>query len=41
MSKDYSQIFPNLVYTNVAWTPEDLDLKLLDDLERSSTSYIR
>jgi hypothetical protein len=41
ISEDYSQFFPNLVYPDAAWTPENLNFELVDDFDRSSASYIR
>lgn len=41
MSEDYSQFFPNLVYPDAAWQPQNLDVELVDEFDKSSASYIR
>jgi hypothetical protein len=40
MARDTSPFFPNLVFPDVAWEPEDLNIELVDDFDRSSVCYI-
>ena len=40
MAKDTTPFFPSLVYPNVAWQPEDLNIELVEDFDRSSVCYI-
>jgi hypothetical protein len=40
LAKDTSSFFPNLVYPNVLWQPEDLNIELVKDFDRSSVCYI-
>jgi hypothetical protein len=40
LAKDTSSFFPNLVYPNVLWEPEDLNIELVKDFDRSSVCYI-
>ncbi len=40
IAEDYSTFFPNLVYPEVAWQPQDLSLELVHDFDRSNASYI-
>ncbi|UCH88799.1 MAG: hypothetical protein JSV49_11240 [Thermoplasmata archaeon] len=35
-----SRFFPNLVYPNITWQPEELSIELVDDFDRSSVNYI-
>lgn len=39
IARDTRQFFPNLVYPNLAWQPEDLNIELVEDFDRSSASY--
>lgn len=34
------RFFPNLVYPNLAWKPNDLQIELVENFDRSSCSYI-
>lgn len=40
IARDYSTFFPNLVYPDVAWQPEELSLELVRDFDRSNARYI-
>jgi len=40
IAADYSKFFPNLVYPDVAWMPEELKIELVGDFDRSSVGYI-
>jgi len=40
IAKDTRRFFPNLVYPDLAWQPEGLDIELVEDFDRSSASYI-
>jgi hypothetical protein len=40
IAKDTRRFFPNLVYPNLAWQPEDLQIELVEDFDRSSVNYI-
>ncbi len=40
IAKDYSAFFPNLVYPEVAWQPEELSLEIVRDFDQSNASYI-
>ncbi len=40
IARDYSTFFPNLVYPDVAWQPENLSLELVRDFDRSNAQYI-
>ncbi|MFQ5838497.1 MAG: hypothetical protein ACE5HJ_06915 [Thermoplasmata archaeon] len=40
IAQDYSAFFPNLVYPEVAWQPEELSLEIVTDFDQSNTSYI-
>jgi len=37
---DTRRFFPNLVYPEVAWQPEDLSIDLVEDFDRGSVNYI-
>lgn len=40
IAADTMKFFPNLVYPNVAWQPEHLDVELVEGFDRSSVGYI-
>ncbi|MDD5472679.1 MAG: hypothetical protein PHU34_00875 [Candidatus Methanoperedens sp.] len=40
IAKDTTHFFKNLVYPNVAWQPDDMNLELVGGFDRGSTSYI-
>ena len=40
IAKDTRRFFPNLVYPDMAWQPEDLQIELVEDFDRSSVNYI-
>lgn len=40
IARDYSTFFPNLVYPEVAWQPEELSLELVQDFDQSNARYI-
>ena len=40
MARDTTPYFPNLVYPNVTWQPEDLKIELVENFDRSSVCYI-
>lgn len=40
MAADTLSFIPNLTYPNIAWKPENLDIELVQDFDRSSVSYI-
>ncbi|MDH4122541.1 MAG: hypothetical protein OEV21_00415 [Thermoplasmata archaeon] len=40
IAMDTVKFFPNLVYPNIAWQPENLDVELVEGFDRSSVSYI-
>jgi hypothetical protein len=40
IAKDTRRFFPNLVYPDLAWQPEDLQIELVEDFDRSSVNYI-
>jgi len=37
---DTLKFFPNLIYPNIAWQPQNLDIELVEGFDRSSVSYI-
>lgn len=41
IAADTTRFFPNLVYPNIAWQPENLTMELVEGFDRSSISYIR
>ena len=40
IANDTRKFFPNLVYPNIAWQPENLDINLVDGFDRGSVCYI-
>ena len=40
IAEDVSKFFPNLVYPDVAWQPEDLSIELVQGFDRGNTGYI-
>lgn len=40
LAKDCSPYFPNLVYPDVLWEPEDLQIELVNGFDRGSVNYI-
>lgn len=40
LASDNSRFFPNLVYPDVAWWPEDLEIELVEGFDRGSVGYI-
>ncbi len=40
VATDYSAFFPNLVYPEVAWQPEELSLEIVSDFDQSNATYI-
>ncbi len=40
LAKDTTPFFPNLVYPNINWEPEDLQIELVKDFDRGSVNYI-
>ena len=40
IASDTKRFFPNLVYPEVAWQPEDLWIDLVEDFDRGSVNYI-
>jgi len=40
LAADVTRFFPNLVYPDMAWQPEDLRIELVLDFDRSSVTYI-
>jgi len=40
IAEDVSKFFPNLVYPDVAWQPEDLNIELVKGFDRGNTGYI-
>lgn len=40
IARDYSTFFPNLVYPDVAWQPQDLSLELVRNFDHSNARYI-
>ncbi len=39
ISQDFSQFFPNLVFTDAAWQPQELRLEFVPNFDRGSASY--
>lgn len=39
ISQDFSQFFPNLVFPDAAWQPQELRLEFVPDFDRGSASY--
>jgi len=40
IAADVSKFFPNLVYPDVAWQPEELNIQLVEGFDRGNTGYI-
>jgi len=40
IAKSFEKFFPNLVYPDVAWQPEDMKLEIVPDFDRGNTGYI-
>lgn len=40
IAKDYAKFFPNLVYPDITWFPQELNIELVRNFDRSSASYI-
>ena len=40
IAEDVSKFFPNLVYPDAAWQPEELRLELVEGFDRGNTGYI-
>lgn len=40
IAKGFEKFFPNLVYPDVAWQPEELNLELVSGFDRGNASYI-
>jgi hypothetical protein len=40
IAEDVSKFFPNLVYPDVAWQPEELSMELVPGFDRGNTGYI-
>jgi hypothetical protein len=40
LAADVTRFIPNLVYPEVAWQPEGLEIELVDGFDRSSVTYI-
>jgi hypothetical protein len=40
IARDTRRFFPNLVYPDMAWQPESLQIDLVEDFDRSSVNYI-
>ncbi len=40
LAKDTKPFFPNLVYPDITWQPEDLQIELVKDFDRGSVNYI-
>lgn len=40
IAMDVTKFFPNLVYPDVAWEPEDLNIELVEGFDRGNTGYI-
>ncbi|MFQ5919343.1 MAG: hypothetical protein ACE5I4_04785 [Thermoplasmata archaeon] len=40
IGRDYATFFPNLVYPEAAWQPEEFSLELVSDFDKGSASYI-
>ena len=40
IATDVSKFFPNLVYPDVAWRPEELSIELVNGFDRGNTGYI-
>ncbi len=39
ISQDFSQFFPNLVFPDAAWQPQELHLEFVPNFDRGSASY--
>ncbi len=39
ISQDFSQFFPNLVFPDAAWQPQELRLEFVPNFDRGSASY--
>lgn len=40
IARGFEKFFPNLVYPDVAWQPQDLSLELVQGFDRGNASYI-
>jgi hypothetical protein len=40
IAKNTRKFFPNLVFPDIAWQPEELSIELVEDFDRSSVNYI-
>ena len=40
ISEDVSKFFPSLVYPDLAWQPEQLNIELVEGFDRGNTGYI-
>ena len=40
IADDVSKFFPNLVYPDVAWQPQELNIQLVEGFDRGNTGYI-
>lgn len=40
IARDYSAFFPNLVYPDVAWQPQEFSMELVPGFDRSNVGYI-
>lgn len=40
IARDYTSFFPNLVYPEVAWQPQEFSMELVEDFDQSSARYI-
>jgi len=40
IATDTSRFIPNLTYPNISWQPNNLDIELVEDFDRSSVCYI-
>lgn len=40
IAEDVTKFFPNLVYPDVAWQPEELRIELVEGFDRGNTGYI-
>jgi hypothetical protein len=41
ISEDFTRFFPNLVFPDAAWQPQELQLEIVRGFDRGSASYIR
>lgn len=40
IAEDFTKFFPNLVYPEVAWQPEELQMELVQDFDKGNAKYI-